>query len=78
METAMETATKSQVIATFTKMASELSTERLQEWIENVSGLVDDASASDAPVELVKNYSTAWFCLNRELKQRMGAQYSPA
>ena len=74
----METATKSQVIATFTKMASELSTERLRRWLDDVSDLVDDASASDAPVELVKNYSTAWFYLNRELKQRLGVQYSPA
>lgn len=74
----METATKSQVIATFTKMALELSTERLRVWMENVSELVEDASASDAPVELVKNYSYAWCCFNSELKKRLGVVYSPA
>jgi hypothetical protein len=70
----METATKSQVIATFTKMASELSTERLRVWLENVSELAEDADASDAPVELVTNYGLAWCCFNNELRQRLGVE----
>ena len=74
----METATKSQVIATFTKMALELSTERLRDYMDTISELVEDTSASDAPVELAKNYSTAWYYFNRELKKRLGVVYSPA
>lgn len=67
----METATKTQVLSTFAKMASELSTKQLREYIVDLSDLVEDTSSSDAPWQLAKNYSTAWMCFNSELKKRL-------